>query len=227
MIVIDPGDGGVDPGAISASGTYEKTVVLAAAKTLKRVLEKTGRYDVVLTRDKDRFLRLRQRVAVSRSADADLFISIHADSAADKRLRGASIYTLSEKSSDKEAARLAEQENKSDIIAGWDFSEETPEVTNILIDLAQRETMNQSARFAGFLARELRSAVRTHRRAHRFAGFAVLKAPDVPSLLLEMGYLSNIKEERMLRTREFQEKVAVAVRRGIDNYFENVQSAAR
>ena len=227
VIVIDPGHGGVDPGAIAASGTYEKTVVLAAAKTLKRVLEKTGRYEVVLTRDKDRFLRLRQRVAVSRSADADLFISIHADSIADKRLRGASIYTLSEQSSDKEAARLAEQENKSDIIAGWDFSEETPEVTNILIDLAQRETMNQSARFAGFLAPELRRAVRTHRRAHRFAGFAVLKAPDVPSLLLEMGYLSNIKEERMLRTREFQEKVAVAVRRGIDHYFKNVQSAAR
>lgn len=227
VIVLDPGHGGVDPGAIGASGTYEKTVVLAAARTLKQVLEKTGRYTVILTRDRDRFLRLRQRVAVSRSADADLFISIHADSIADKRLRGASIYTLSEKSSDKEAARLAEQENKSDIIAGMDFSAETPEVTNILIDLAQRETMNQSARFAGFLAPELRSSVRTHRRAHRFAGFAVLKAPDVPSLLLEMGYLSNPDEERMLSSRAFQEKVAVALRRGIDRYFENVQSAAR
>jgi N-acetylmuramoyl-L-alanine amidase len=227
VVVIDPGHGGVDPGAIGASGSYEKTVVLAAAKTLKRVLEKTGRYEVVLTREKDRFLRLRQRVAASRAADADLFISVHADSIADKRLRGASIYTLSEQSSDKEAARLAEQENKSDIIAGMDFSDETPEVTNILIDLAQRETMNQSARFAGFLASELRGAVKTHRRAHRFAGFAVLKAPDVPSLLLEIGYLSNPKEERMLRSKKFQEKVAVAVRRGIDRYFENVRSAAR
>ena len=227
VIVIDPGHGGVDPGAIGASGSYEKSIVLAAAKTLKRVLEKTGRYEVVLTRTNDRFLRLRQRVAASRAADADLFISVHADSIADKRLRGASIYTLSEQSSDKEAARLAEQENKSDIIAGMDFSDQTPEVTNILIDLAQRETMNESARFAGFLAAELRGAVRTHRRAHRFAGFAVLKAPDVPSLLLELGYLSNTKEERMLRSREFQETVAVAVRRGIDRYFENVQSAAR
>ncbi len=159
--------------------------------------------------------------------DADLFISVHADSIADKRLRGASIYTLSEQSSDKEAARLAEQENKSDIIAGMDLSDETPEVTNILIDLAQRETMNQSARFAGFLAPELRGAVRTHRRAHRFAGFAVLKAPDVPSVLLELGYLSNAKEETMLRSRKFQEKIAVAIRRGVDQYFENVQSAAR
>lgn len=227
VIVIDPGHGGVDPGAIGASGAHEKTIVLAAAKTLKRVLEKTGRYEVVLTRSRDRFLRLRERVAVSRAADADLFISVHADSIADKRLRGASIYTLSEQSSDKEAARLAEQENKSDIIAGMDFSEETPEVTNILIDLAQRETMNQSARFAGYLAKELRGAVHTHRRAHRFAGFAVLKAPDVPSVLLELGYLSNPKEERMLRSPEFQNKVAVALQRGIDRYFETVQAAAR
>ena len=227
VIVLDPGHGGVDPGAIGGSGIYEKTVVLAAARTLKRVLEATGRYTVVLTRNNDRFLRLRERVAASRAADADLFISLHADSIADSRLRGASIYTLSEQSSDKEAARLAEQENKSDIIAGMDFSDETPEVTNILIDLAQRETMNQSARFAGFLAQELRSAVRTHRRAHRFAGFAVLKAPDVPSVLLEIGYLSNPEEERMLRSRAFQEKVAVAVRRGIDHYFAAVQSAAR
>jgi N-acetylmuramoyl-L-alanine amidase len=227
VIVIDPGHGGVDPGAIGASGSYEKTITLAAAKTLKRVLEKTGRYEVVLTRSRDRFLRLRQRVAVSRASEADLFISVHADSIADKRLRGASIYTLSEQSSDKEAARLAEQENKSDIIAGMDFSEETPEVTNILIDLAQRETMNQSARFAGYLAKELRGAVRTHRRAHRFAGFAVLKAPDVPSVLLELGYLSNPEEERMLRSPVFQNKVAVALKHGIDRYFETVQAAAR
>jgi N-acetylmuramoyl-L-alanine amidase len=108
-----------------------------------------------------------------------------------------------------------------------DFSDETPEVTNILIDLAQRETMNQSARFAGYLAEELRGAVRTHRRAHRFAGFAVLKAPDVPSVLLELGYLSNEKEERMIRSPEFQNKVAQALTKGIDRYFETVQSAAR
>jgi len=227
VIVLDPGHGGVDPGAIGASGVYEKTVVLEAAKTLKRVLEASGRYRVMLTRERDIFLRLRQRVATSRAAEADLFISIHADSIGDKSLRGASIYTLSEKSSDKEAARLAEQENKADIIAGMDFSTETPEVTNILIDLAQRETMNQSARFAGFLAKELRSSVRTHRRAHRFAGFAVLKAPDVPSVLLEIGYLSNRQEEKMLRTRKFQERIATAIRRGIDRYFKNIQSASR
>jgi N-acetylmuramoyl-L-alanine amidase len=227
VIVLDPGHGGVDPGAIGISGIYEKTVVLAAALTLKRVLETTGRYSVVLTRKNDRFLRLRERVAASRAVDADLFISLHADSITDSRLRGASIYTLSEQSSDKEAARLAEQENKSDIIAGMNFSDKTPEVTNILIDLAQRETMNQSARFAGFLTQELRSAVRTHRRAHRFAGFAVLKAPDVPSVLLEIGYLSNREEERMLRSRAFQERIAVAVRRGIDHYFAAVQSATR
>jgi N-acetylmuramoyl-L-alanine amidase len=219
IIVIDPGHGGVDPGAIGASGTYEKHVVLAAAMTFKKIIEEGSRYKVVFTRHKDRFLPLRKRISRSKLSGADLFISIHADSIANKSIRGATIYTLSEIASDKEAAQLAVQENKSDIIAGVNLSDESKEVTDILIDLAQRETMNQSAYFAGLLVPELTKVLKTHRRPHKFAGFAVLKAPDVPSILLEMGYLSNVNDERLLKTPVFQRKLGKALRRGLDKYF--------
>ena len=219
IIVIDPGHGGVDPGAVGASGTYEKHVVLSAAVTFKKIIEDGSRYKVVLTRQVDKFLPLRKRISLSRLSGADLFISIHADSIGKKSIRGATIYTLSETASDKEAAQLAEQENKSDIIAGMDLSDESKEVTDILIDLAQRETMNQSAHFAGLLVPELTKVLKTHRRPHKFAGFAVLKAPDVPSILLEMGYLSNVNDERLLKTQIFQRKLGKALRRGLDKYF--------
>ncbi|WP_416366256.1 N-acetylmuramoyl-L-alanine amidase [Nisaea sp.] len=227
LVAIDAGHGGVDPGAIGVSGVYEKQIVLNAARVLKSELERTGRYKVLLTRDRDVFLRLRERIAIARSAGADLFVSLHADSIPNRKLRGASVYTLSEKASDKEANLLAVNENKSDIIAGMDFGTETPEVTSILIDLAQRETMNHSARFAGMLVREMRGEVKLLRTAHRFAGFAVLKAPDIPSVLVELGFLSNNHDEKLLRSNAHLKRVAGALRRSIDNYFDLVQSAAR
>ncbi|WP_420404067.1 N-acetylmuramoyl-L-alanine amidase [Nisaea sp.] len=227
IVAIDAGHGGVDPGAIGVSGIYEKNIVLNAARILRKELERTGRYEVILTRDSDVFLRLRERIAIARRAGADLFLSLHADSIPNRKLRGASIYTLSETASDKEASLLAENENKSDIIAGMDFGTETPEVTSILIDLAQRETMNHSARFAGMLVREMRGEVKLLKTAHRFAGFAVLKAPDIPSVLIELGFLSNNHDEKLLRSNAHLTRVAASLRRAIDDYFDLVQSAAR
>ncbi len=223
LIIIDPGHGGVDPGAIGHAGTYEKHIVLSAARTFKQVIEAGSNYKVVLTRTKDQFLTLRDRISRSKLSGANLFISIHADSITDNSVRGATIYTLSETASDKEAAQLAERENKADIISGVDLSDETKEVTNILIDLAQRETMNEAAKFAGILVPELLKVIKTHKRPHKFAGFAVLKAPDVPSILLEMGYLSNVNDERLLTQDIFVRKVAKSIKIGLDKYFESVQ----
>lgn len=225
IIAIDAGHGGVDPGTIGAGKTYEKTVTLAMARDLRAALEATGRYKVVLTRDRDIFLRLRDRVKVAREAGAELFISIHADSVPNRKTRGLSVYTLSEKASDKEAAKLAAKENKSDLIAGIDLSTETTDVTNILLDLAQRETMNQSAKFAQELVRELRREVKLLRNSHRFAGFAVLKAPDMPSVLVEAGFLSNRQDERNLKSRKYRANMAKAMVRGIDRHFTGTEEA--
>ncbi len=227
IVMIDPGHGGPDPGTIGASGTFEKHITLAMAKELKEHLEKTGRYKVLLTRDRDVFLRLKDRVALAREANADLFVSIHADSMPDKTASGPSIYTLSEKASDREAADLAEKENKADVIAGLDLSHETPEVSTILIDLAQRETMNRSAQFAAGLIGEVRKETAVLRNTHRFAGFAVLKAPDVPSVLVELGFLSNKAEEKALASRKHRVKLAQAVVRATDRFFARVEEAKR
>ncbi|MBM3951287.1 MAG: AMIN domain-containing protein [Rhodospirillales bacterium] len=227
VIVIDPGHGGLDPGTVGANGTHEKHVTLAMAKELKRQLEQTGRYKVVLTRDRDIFLRLRDRVAIAREAGADLFMSIHADSIADGAARGPSVYTLSEKASDREAAELAEKENKADVIAGIDLSHETPEVGSILIDLAQRETMNRSAHFAAGMIGEIRKETAVLRNTHRFAGFAVLKAPDVPSVLVELGFLSNPSDEKALLNRAYRAKLAQAIVRATDRFFTRVEEAKR
>ena len=220
VIVIDPGHGGVDPGTTGYRGTREKKITLAVAHAVKARLEAKGRYRVVLTRERDIFLRLRSRVETARSAGADLFISLHADALKNRKVHGAAVYTLSEVSSDKEAAELAARENKADVIAGVDLTHENPVVANILIDLAQRETMNYSAQFATLLVAQLRRTGKTLRNAHRFAGFAVLKAPDIPSVLIEMGYLSNPKEERLLRQPAYQRKLADAIARAMDRYFE-------
>jgi len=227
VVVLDPGHGGIDPGAIGVSGIHEKKITLAAAREFRAMLEATGRYEVRLTRDRDIFLRLRDRIAIARRHGADLFLSLHADAIARPDVRGLSVYTLSEQSSDSEAAALAEAENKADIIAGVDLSHETSEVTSILIDLAQRETMNLSARLAGIMIDELERDVTLLRRTHRFAGFAVLKAPDVPSVLVEMGYLSHSEEERLLRTEAYRAKLGGALVRAVDRYFSQVQKAAR
>jgi len=195
--------------------------VLDAARELKRQLEASGFYTVVLTRDSDIFLRLGERVEIARNNGADLFVSIHADTIADGSMRGAGVYTLSENASDDEAAELAAQENKADLITGIDFVNVVydPVTTNILIDLAQRETTNASSRFARMLMTELQQSVKLRGNAHRFAGFRVLKAPDVPSVLVELGYMSNAEEERNLRDEAYRRQFMAAVARAIDGYF--------
>jgi N-acetylmuramoyl-L-alanine amidase len=227
IIVIDPGHGGVDPGTIGRAGTQEKDVTLAVSVELKRQLEATGRYTVLLTRQRDEFMALRDRTAFARNANADLFLSIHADSISDADTRGGSVYTLSERASDVEAAALATKENKADIIGGVDLSRENGDVANILIDLAQRETMNHSAQFANILIDELGQSITLLRNTHRFAGFAVLKAPDVPAALFELGYLSNRTDETLLRKPAHRAKVAGAIVRAIDRYFKQVGPITR
>ena len=224
LIMIDPGHGGVDPGAMSKSGVWEKEIVLAFAQELRRELLATGQFRVAMTRDRDVFVRLRDRIALARQAGADLFISVHADSIGNSRIRGTSVYTLSENASDKEAAALATKENKSDLIAGVDLSERSDDVVNILIDLAQRETMNESAVFAKVLVDRLAEHRRMLRNTHRFAGFAVLKAPDIPSVLVELGYLSNREDERMLRSRAQRAKMAGSIAEAVGEYFRRQQA---
>jgi N-acetylmuramoyl-L-alanine amidase len=221
-IVLDPGHGGIDPGAIGVTGTHEKEITLAVARELRRQIEQTGRYRVAMTRDDDLFVRLRDRIAIARQQSADLFISIHADSmgGGSRETRGASIYTLSENASDSEAAALAARENRADIIAGVDLTRENRDVTSILIDLAQRETMNRSIVFARYLVGEMGREVQLlPQNPHRFAGFAVLRAPDTASVLIEMGYLSNAQDEMLLNRPHHRSKVAAGIVRAIDAYF--------
>ncbi len=227
VIVVDPGHGGVDPGAIGVSGIYEKVITLAAARQLKERLEGTGQYKVVLTRDRDVSLGLRERREIAHRAQADLFVSLHADSMKNTNVRGLSVYTLSENASDKEAAALAQQENNADIIIGVDLSHESREVRHILVDLAQRESMNLATNLATKLISQLQRDIKLLRNTHRFAGFAVLKSPDIPSVLIEMGYLSNREEEKALKQASYREKLMAAVARGLDDHMGAVQSARR
>ena len=198
----------------------EKDVVLAFARALRDRLRKTGRYRVVMTRDSDRFLTLRERVRISRAHDAQLFISIHADKFRHRTVRGATVYTLSEKASDREAAELARKENAADIIDGVDLGAGNDEVKGILIDLTMRETKNHSMFFAKKLVREMRQATRMHKRPIRSAGFRVLKAPDVPSVLIELGYVSNARDVRNLSSPRWREKITTAMARAVQRYFD-------
>lgn len=227
LIVIDPGHGGVDPGAMSRSGVWEKHIVLAFSRQLRQSLLASGKFRVRMTRDRDVFIRLRDRIAVARRAGADLFISVHADSIGNSKVRGTSVYTLSERASDKEAGALARKENKSDLIAGVDLDDQSNDVVNILIDLAQRETMNESAVFARKLVDELGKTRKLLRNTHRFAGFAVLKAPDIPSVLVELGYLSNRTDERMLRDPRKRKRMATAMSTAVEQYFQRQQALNR
>lgn len=226
VIVLDPGHGGQDPGAIGVSGIYEKNITLAMGRELKAMLDSTGKYKVYLTRNSDVFIPLRDRIKIARRYDADLFMSIHADSALNRSAKGLSVYTLSENASDKEAAALAERENKADVISGLNLVEHSKEVSDILINLAQRETMNRSSEFATFMVQEMRQSVKLVDNTHRFAGFAVLKAPDVPAVLLEMGYLSNKTEEKLLQQKSYRKKLADCASEAIEKYFENMQRAS-
>ncbi len=219
IIVLDPGHGGQDPGAISASGKYEKDLVLKMAKETKDLLEKAG-FKVVLTRSRDEFISLRGRIKKAHEANGDLFISIHADSSKNKSAKGLSIYTISEKASDKEAAALAERENKVDILYGMDLADYQPEVGNILIDLAKKYAMDQSSAYADFVVKEMKTRVELVPKAHRFAGFVVLKSPNIPSVLLEMGYLSNRQEEKNMWNKSYREKLSKALVQAVKTYFQ-------
>lgn len=220
LVVIDAGHGGRDPGATSTDGTLrEKELTLAAALAIRDKLLASGRVRVAMTRDDDRFLVLQERYGIARRLGADLFISVHCDSAGNPLATGATAYTLSEVASDKEAARLAARENKADIIAGIDLGQSDAGLSSILIDLTQRETMAASAGFARLLEREAQPLIRTRPRFHRMASLIVLKAPDLPSILLEMGYMSNDSDIAFLASREGRDRIAESVRRAVEVHF--------
>ncbi len=225
IIVLDAGHGGVDPGAHGKTAR-EKDVTLKFTRELAKQLRATKKYKVYLTRNRDIYIPLRQRVNIARKHNADLFISIHADAIKRKSVRGMSIYTLSENASDREAAALARKENQSDIIAGIDFADQPPEVANILIDLAQRETKNLSVKFANIVVDNARGKTRLLERTHRFAGFRVLKAPDVPSVLVELGFLTNRSDEKQLLSSSWRRKMARAMVSSVDGFFKATRIAS-
>jgi N-acetylmuramoyl-L-alanine amidase len=220
LVVLDPGHGGPDTGTIASTGDMEKTMVLDFAHALRERLEKTGKYRVYMTRTDDRFIPLGERVRIARSHEAALFISIHADALAkDDETRGATIYTLSEDATDAEAAKLAEAENRADVIAGVDLSSEPGEVADILIDLAQRETKNFSAHFARALVSELKTAAKLHKKPIKSAGFRVLKAPDVPSVLVELGYVSNPQDLKLIMSDAWRARVTESMTQAVNTFF--------
>jgi N-acetylmuramoyl-L-alanine amidase len=225
-IVVDPGHGGIDPGAIGKSGTKEKDIVLAFARELKEHIERRPGYEVVLTRESDTFIRLRDRVRIARRNAADLFIVVHADAVRNKEVRGATVYTLSEKGSDAEAEELARNENKSDLIAGVDLGEESDEIAGILLDLAQREARNNASFFARSVVKELKEATHFTGKPLRSAGFRVLRAPDVPSVLLELGYLSHAADESQLRSVPWRQEMAGRLAETVDSYFKTSVASA-
>jgi N-acetylmuramoyl-L-alanine amidase len=222
VVVLDPGHGGIDPGTTSADGVEEKNVVLAFAKLLRKKLEATGKFTILMTRDTDTYITLPDRVAFAQKHHASLFLSIHADSFPKSVARGATVFTLSEHASDEEAKELATQENLSDTLAGFQPAK-APDgaVANILIDLAQRETQNRSIVFASSIISKLEAQeVRLHSDVPRSAGFVVLKSADVPSVLLELGYLSDPDDEKLLLSQSWRENTADAVTRAVEGYFQ-------
>ena len=220
IIVIDPGHGGIDPGASGRRGTHEKNVVLAMALEMRRQLVDTGRYDVILTRDDDSFVRLRDRLQIARASEGHLFLSLHADSLAnDKSVHGAAVYTLSNQASGEEAERLASIENRADILGGIDLSHHEPLITQILIDLAQRDANGKSIKIGEILVDELSKVTRLLRKRRQQAGFVVLKSPDMPSALVELGYLSNEGDEKRLTDQDHLGDLAKGIVKAIDRYF--------
>lgn len=222
VIVIDPGHGGRDPGAPSAlKGRVEKEAALAIGKSLKAELDRSGKYKVVLTRDADVFIPFRERTDIARRSNADLFISIHGDSIADGSIRGSTIYTLSDGRADKEAERLAAAENKADFIGGGiNIGGERDDVVDILFSLVQRETRNYSAEFAEYAARELSRYVMMRPRYHRSASLIVLTSPDVPSVLIETGYMTSEADSQVLFSADGQRNIARGITKAIDIYFD-------
>ncbi len=220
LVVIDAGHGGVDPGAVNvAMGLREKDLTLKVARAIRDRLLAGGRVRVALTRNDDRYLVLRERYGIARRLKADLFISVHCDSAGAEEATGASVYTLSEVASDKEAARLAARENKADVIAGVDLGDAGADISSILIDLTRRETMNSSAGFARLLGREAKPLVPMKANFHRMASLMVLKAPDMPSILFETGYISNAADATFLASKTGRDRIAESVRRAVEAHF--------
>lgn len=218
IVVIDAGHGGVDPGAVGKYKTYEKNITLAVAKKLAKEINAKEGYKAYLTRSKDIFVPLTERVKMAQRRRADVFVSIHADAHRSRKVRGGSVYVLSDKSSDREAARLARHANRGDLVAGIKMDDEPSYVQKILIDLTQRETMNKSALLAKEVLDKMDGVVKIRKDKVAFAGFRVLKAPEIPSILVEMSYLSNPTEEKMLRNSKNQKRIAKAIAAGVENY---------
>jgi N-acetylmuramoyl-L-alanine amidase len=220
LIVIDPGHGGIDTGT-KAGSVIEKTIVLDFALLLRDRMEKSGRYRVAMTRSDDTFIPLSERVKFARQRQAALFISIHADALpkGEGEARGASVYTVSDTASDAEAARLADSENRADVISGVDLAAEPDEVADILIELAQRETKTFSQKFAGSLVHEMKRVARMHKRPLKSAGFRVLRAPDVPSILLELGYVSTKEDLKQLLSESWRARTADSIVQAVDSFF--------
>lgn len=225
IVVIDPGHGGVDGGAVSINNVLEKNVVLAVSKAVVRELKQRRHYEIKMTRKTDVFVSLDKRVAMSQKYEADLFISLHADSLGAKlyaqAIRGATIYTLSEKASDEQARLRAEKENASDLAAGLQVEElkKDNEVRSILFDLLKRETANFSTDFSNVLLGKFKKRIKVTRSPQRSAAFRVLKQTDTPSVLIELGYLSNLEDEKLLKSSTWQRKVANAISDAVDSYF--------
>lgn len=217
IIVIDPGHGGRDPGAVGSEGTHEKSITWASAKELQKQLLATGRYDVMMTRSKDVYVDHEERIRIARAGGADLFISIHADSAGNKTARGASVYTLADRAKNR-SKRIVNSQNW---IMDVDLTTQSDPVGDILVDLAQRSTATQSEKFADILLNELGSTTQLIGNSHRRAGYFVLLAPDVPAVLLEMGFLSNRQDEKLLNSAAYRKKVLKSVTRSINKYFDS------
>ena len=221
LVVIDPGHGGIDPGAVGADGTLERDITLAVSNRLRDLLAGDGRYRVYMTRVRDdQYVALRDRVAQARAIHADVFVSIHADANPSRTVRGASIYTLSDRASDREAAMLAARENRERALAEVAIDPNDDVMANILIDLVQRDTHTHSNALAEFMVNRMGAVAPLLINTHREAGFAVLTAPDVPSVLVELGHLSNPLDEDMLIDPVHQALLADALRQAIDDYFD-------
>ncbi len=222
LVVIDPGHGGIDSGAEAPGGIKEKDIVLAFALKLQQLLVDSGRFDVALTREDDTYLRLEERVALARANKADIFISIHADSFQQPEIRGASVYTRDENATDVLDKVLADKENRTDVIAGFAMPQMAPEVVDILLDLMRREMRHQSYTLAQSIVHQLEASVELRRFPVRQADFFVLQAPDVPSVLVELGFLSNTDDMANLLQGEWQGRTAEALARGISSYFDGM-----
>jgi N-acetylmuramoyl-L-alanine amidase len=227
VVVIDPGHGGIDSGASGDDGLLEKDVTLKFGLALAKELEAGGELEVLLTRDGDDFISLPDRVALAQQHKAALFVSIHADSVRQDYVRGATVYTLSEDASDELAAALAERENRSDILAGLALEEQPDDVADILFDLTRRESRNLSIRFAQHLVDDVGEAISLNSNPRRQASFRVLKAPEIPSILLELGYLSNSEDEELFRAEGWPDKEAESVARSIEKFFEGRATAGQ